>query len=196
MGMADESLRQDNTGKSSRGRVNGPRNESGRFVFDVAPRRVGNRIRCGTCQKLKHENTFSPYMRIRHSGQFACKLCCAAKNKRIAQGHRARGRCKCGRERLSNLSYCSACYWGKIKSTYGLDQKGYEQIVESQNGRCAICRSESSGVAGHRLFIDHDHNSKKIRGLLCNRCNWIVGMIEGGDEHSLLKAKEYLGRTS
>lgn len=71
------------------------------------------------------------------------------------------------RERSSNL-----------KRLYGITEKEYEDIHSSQDGRCAICGDpESGGRWKKRFHIDHNHETGKIRGLLCHGCNVAIGSL-------------------
>lgn len=61
----------------------------------------------------------------------------------------------------------------------GLTLEQYDQIFESQNGVCAICgkpetKKHQSGNI-RRLCVDHSHKTSKVRGLLCNKCNLVIG---------------------
>jgi len=47
-------------------------------------------------------------------------------------------------------------------------------LLEVQGGRCALCHTPFDGF---EFYIDHDHDSGKLRGLLCNRCNSAEGYI-------------------
>lgn len=58
-----------------------------------------------------------------------------------------------------------------------------------QEGKCAICGI----VPSDGLVIDHNHNTNKVRELLCNRCNPAVGMI-GEDPHIARKIIDYLAK--
>lgn len=56
-------------------------------------------------------------------------------------------------------------------------------------GRCQICGEGNDGP----LCIDHDHETGFFRGLLCHRCNRVLGQVE--DNAGLLtRAAAYLGR--
>lgn len=75
---------------------------------------------------------------------------------------------------------------------YGVTLEMYNDLLEKQNGRCAICcRKESKIQAGRilTLSVDHNHRTGQIRGLLCDRCNHLLGFFEGVDPSSVI---EYL----
>ena len=44
----------------------------------------------------------------------------------------------------------------------------------AQDGRCAICERDVCEIP-RGLYIDHDHKTGKVRGLLCDRCNMSLG---------------------
>jgi len=62
----------------------------------------------------------------------------------------------------------------QLKHRYGITPNEFDEMVFRQQGRCAICGAEPS----KRLVIDHDHSSGKVRALLCDSCNHLVGYIE------------------
>lgn len=74
-------------------------------------------------------------------------------------------------------------------SRYGLDKGEYQGILAKQNGCCAICRQSMKPAN-----IDHDHDTKKIRGLLCRRCNLGLGLFKDS-EIALVAAAEYLRKS-
>lgn len=77
---------------------------------------------------------------------------------------------------------------------YKLSQDKLDAMLERQSGRCAICK-ESETDLGRPLFVDHDHATGKVRGLLCIRCNSGLGCFL--DSQKLLSAaKSYLAKTS
>jgi hypothetical protein len=45
----------------------------------------------------------------------------------------------------------------------------------------------------HRLHVDHDHVTGKVRGLLCNTCNVALGALQDSEE-LLIKAAGYIAR--
>lgn len=58
-----------------------------------------------------------------------------------------------------------------------LSTEEYNQILNLQNGRCALCDLHTSAL-NHRLCVDHDHSTGKIRGLICKSCNAMLAWLE------------------
>lgn len=79
-----------------------------------------------------------------------------------------------------------------LKNTFGITPCDYQKIFNDQNGKCAICGTFQEDLE-RRLAIDHDHNSGKIRGLLCNSCNNGLGRFKDSVEN-LKRATAYLER--
>jgi hypothetical protein len=69
-----------------------------------------------------------------------------------------------------------AGYWRKYK--YSLSNEDYQQLLDLQQGRCAICRKTPKEVNERSLSVDHNHTTNKVRGLLCRRCNLAVAYAE------------------
>lgn len=89
-----------------------------------------------------------------------------------------------------------------MKRLYGITYKEYLIIEKEQNYRCAICNLtlEETGTRYGRgkakhFHIDHDHNTGKIRGLLCVRCNQGIGSLKH-NPFILINAIKYLKKPS
>lgn len=74
---------------------------------------------------------------------------------------------------------------------FGINLNEYRRILKEQGGKCAICGSEIGDVMGNRLYVDHDHVSGKVRGLLCSKCNFGLGNFND-DIELMKKAIKYL----
>jgi hypothetical protein len=73
---------------------------------------------------------------------------------------------------------------------YGTTIEVIENMLQDQNGGCAICGVKFDHVA---LSVDHNHNAGKLRGLLCHQCNLAIG--NAGDSPDRLRAMaDYLER--
>jgi hypothetical protein len=77
------------------------------------------------------------------------------------------------------------------------------ETLHRQGNRCGICaklwqectrakkvRHEETFL--QRLYVDHDHETGKVRGLLCNACNTGIGLFEE-DPERLMSALSYVG---
>lgn len=135
-------------------------------------------------------------------GQRKCRICMReyqrryyAKNPEAIAKKRA-ARAEWGRR---NPGYAAAYYAANKDRErarqrfrlYGLSRDAYEELWDRQGGRCAICRKKlaKGSVNGHH--VDHDHDTNAVRGILCWRCNFLVGYLEGPNVEA---AKAYLER--
>ena len=75
---------------------------------------------------------------------------------------------------------------------YGITVEQYQDILQKQDGICAICKNPPNKNA---LAVDHCHITGKIRGLLCPSCNSGIGKLRDSPE-MLRKAIEYLEKTN
>lgn len=74
---------------------------------------------------------------------------------------------------------------------YNLEPHEFEALVEAQGNRCAICHGEWDGK-NKVPHVDHDHETGRVRGLLCESCNLGLGKFK--DSAGLLRAAAaYLG---
>jgi len=72
----------------------------------------------------------------------------------------------------------------------GLDL-GICESVYSSTDRCDICRTPFESKMQKNL--DHDHNTKQVRGVLCANCNFAIGLFR--DRPALLsRAIDYLAK--
>ena len=69
---------------------------------------------------------------------------------------------------------CKSCFriYQRARK-YGLSEKHFRLLLESQDYECAIC-----GKPDRNLVVDHNHNTGKVRGLLCNSCNVGIGHLQ------------------
>lgn len=80
-----------------------------------------------------------------------------------------------------------------LRRKYNMSLQDYIDMYETQDGKCAICNRhhELFDKAKDQLVVDHDHDTGKVRKLLCNNCNTGLGMFK--ESTNLLKlASEYL----
>jgi hypothetical protein len=83
-----------------------------------------------------------------------------------------------------------------LRTKYGISLKQFEYLYNKQVGACAICQSPEKYVnvktgLVKQLAVDHCHETGKIRGLLCQQCNQMLGM-SGDNVARLFSAIMYL----
>jgi hypothetical protein len=72
--------------------------------------------------------------------------------------------------------------WRRLLRCYGLSMEQYETLLAKQGGVCAICARPPAEPP----VVDHCHETGTVRGLLCRKCNFGLGLF--GDDQSLLAA--------
>lgn len=84
-----------------------------------------------------------------------------------------------------------------LRKQFGITLEQYDEMHKSQGGVCSICAKpevEMRGMKVKHLAVDHCHRTGKIRGLLCQRCNKMLGYSRD-NPRVLLAAVEYLNAT-
>jgi ribosomal protein S14 len=140
-------------------------------------------------------------IRSMHS-RIACKpaLCpsCGETNVdkfyRDTKGRRTNSRCRECHKKHSSFLWHSKTQVEKqatrVQAMYGLTPDEYIKMYSKQQGKCAICGNKPTTKRG--LHVDHNHNTKMVRGLLCHGCNTGIGAMKESLE-SLRSAIKYLG---
>lgn len=62
-----------------------------------------------------------------------------------------------------------------LRTNYRITLEDYNFLLEKQNEKCKICNNECP--TGKSLAVDHNHETRKVRGLLCKNCNIGLGMF-------------------
>ena len=116
-------------------------------------------IKCYSCKETKGEESF-------WKGQTLCKTCA----KHYQKNHWAS---RTPKKRLEQ----------HLKYKYGITKDVFDEAWEAQNGNCAICQSELPDLMTYDnrrrgYAIDHNHETKEFRGILCINCNSMLGMAK------------------
>jgi hypothetical protein len=117
----------------------------------------------------KPPGEFYPHATIARGYQYWCRDCCAL-------GRRERAA-------ISQDPKLTRKY--ALRAAYGITPEEYDAMYERQDGRCGICGDRKYswqpglGVKGRSPFlvVDHDHETGRVRGLLCTRCNIGIGQF-------------------
>jgi hypothetical protein len=121
---------------------------------------------CSQCGGLKPHTEFHAHKRSKDRLRANCKSCVQAK-----QAARYR------RDPSYQQNYL-------LQKNYGITLEGYDRLLEGQDNGCAIC-GKTPEENGQRLAVDHNHDTGKVRGLLCGQCNTGIGNL--GDSPARLR---------
>jgi hypothetical protein len=72
-----------------------------------------------------------------------------------------------------------------LRNKFGITVEEYNKLLLEQDGKCAIC-GKSQAEFNRSFCVDHDHNTGKVRGLLCDNCNKALGCFY--DDINIIKA--------
>ena len=79
----------------------------------------------------------------------------------------------------------------RLRNKFGLEPEDYWKMYESQNKKCAICKNEFNSGRYKKPCVDHNHKTNLVRGLLCSKCNSVLGYVNE-DIQTLKNAIKYL----
>lgn len=161
--------------------------------------KYGFRATCKKCRKLGLKA--APKLEIKHKRCYKCDNIFEKNNDNFIPMKSSNGKYYFSREcRQCNNERQSKQYYNKseeekkisfeknfkhdIKKKYGLTLGQYQSMNDEQDGLCAICKGLP--IPGQILCIDHNHQTGKVRGLLCRKHNAAIGML--GDDPVLVKA--------
>ncbi len=120
--------------------------------FYEAASTAGARKICSACKQESHVDHFNKLKASKSGFNSWCKQCMKARINKGSEKNRY------------------------LKRTYGIDLAQYEAMLKKQNGGCAICGKKCT--TGKSLAVDHCHKAGHVRGLLCGRCNRMIGLME------------------
>jgi hypothetical protein len=155
------------------------------------PRALGDEKECSTCGQLLSLRLFHKN-RTRPDGLHnQCKSCVSASNARWRAANPDKKKAQ-GKKYKYDLEPDAFLRRQGVRLTW--DE--YNDLLAMQNGVCAIClQPETCGPNGkpRRLAIDHCHETKAVRGLLCMTCNMVLGQFRDSVER-FEAAIRYLAR--
>ncbi len=168
---------------------------------------------CSRCKKLKAPGAFYP-SQLQMPGRW-CKRCHNEHRRNTRAGLRTARVTEtclhCGsdiRHMRAHAKYCSTSCGMKahrdrnpgrrreylIKCLYGMTHSDFERMFDAQGRACAICRMtnpETPNGKRQQWNVDHCHATGAIRGILCSKCNWGLGMFNE-DSTVMQRAIHYL----
>ena len=154
---------------------------------------------CNRCDTTKPVSEFNKNAKNKDSLAYYCRQCASqtAKDWYEINKEKAKKSKKAWREK--NPDYFKEYGERRRSLRYGITIEQYNDLLDQQNNRCAICRQENED--GKPFHIDHDHSCCKgigscgecVRGLLCSHCNWMLGYARDNPE-TLEEGANYVKR--
>lgn len=124
--------------------------------------------KCSQCREQKQASYFYKDKSKASGLASMCKKCKDAKKNEYNRNHKdsvlARHR-----------EYDKKHRHKRIERMYGITKDEYGLVLSSQGGCCAACGAVFE-QGGDRMDIDHNHKTKRFRGLLHRNCNVIIGL--------------------
>jgi len=119
---------------------------------------------CTVCKEEKSFDNFYPSNTYKDGFYYRCIPCEKLNSRRYYDKYKRKVR-----ERLQFKAY-------------GITPEEVEKLRREQDGMCAICSEKMDDSMGDvdmktRQVVDHCHTTKKVRGLLCTRCNQAIGLL-------------------
>jgi len=138
--------------------------------------RVATLKYCPKCKTEKPLELFNKHAKERDGLQRLCRDC----------------QKESSRKYLSTEKGATTTRQAHLRRKYGIDLQTYEELLLSQGNKCKICRVDSNPDSRAGYFvIDHNHTTGDIRGLLCTKCNALLGLAQDSED-ILERAKQYL----
>jgi Autographiviridae endonuclease VII len=153
------------------------------------------------CPNCKLEKNLSKFSRDKYKkdGRCSwCKECIKNADNGAARKVRSDKFYQDNKERLllwqkeRNVSNTEFRRSNRLLKYYGITISDYNKIFDEQSGCCAICVKHQSEFK-KILCVDHNHQTGKVRGLLCHKCNTALGLFQDNPE-ILELAAEYSKR--
>lgn len=127
---------------------------------------------CPKCNQTKPLDNFCKDKYTAFGVSIYCKICDREKGKLRYKNHKDK--------HINN----------RLRKKFGITLNEYHDLLKQQNGVCAICGNPPKENKP-MLSVDHDHKTKKLRGILCSSCNQGIGLFHDNIEH-LANAIKYL----
>ncbi len=159
--------------------------------------------RCNNCRTIKPIEEFYRMTAARDGRRPECKACTAARRKRWYRENRKDEIARVEEWRKTNPDHFqeyqrqyrarperkAAMRADHLRRTFGITVEEYDRLLAEQGGGCAICgRRPRNDIS---LHVDHDHDTGRVRGLLCVCCNNGLGQFRE-DPELLTRAIAYL----
>lgn len=151
---------------------------------------------CGVCKKEKSKSDFGKGKNKTDGLKYLCKECHNTRNRhrrslnreQYRKINRAWARSERGQmiQRANNLR---RKFWPHLTNEQAMSE--YDRLLSEQKNCCAFCGKHQS-LMSKAFDVDHCHDTGRVRGLLCHKCNYSI--IKNHTEESLQRLAAYLSK--
>jgi len=120
--------------------------------------KISKTKKCCVCGIEKPISEFYPLAHGKYGVAYQCKICNGKSSAKYQK---------------KNPDICKN---NSLRWHHGITLEDYNKMFKKQGGKCLICGKHQSELK-RPLGVDHDHETKKIRGLLCGQCNFGLGLF-------------------
>jgi len=120
-----------------------------------------------------------------------CRPCHCRHSRASYKKHRVRANAKQREWHRTHVDWGRERTWRQQGIAFTV--RDYNRLSEAQNGKCASCGTLPSGRFKY-LAVDHDHDTGRVRGLLCHKCN-IIAIEIGQVRHVLAYLERSISST-
>jgi len=163
-------------------------NEHGRDLYQKRQNKIKSsteKMKCSKCGEMKSGEALAK------SGR--CKEC----HNVYMRDWNSRNKDKISKQNKKyRLKYPNKFRDSSLRTAFGIGLDGYNEMLKDQEFVCAICKGpETTKLHGKikNLAVDHCHETGKVRGLLCAKCNTVLGTC-GDNIQRLQSMISYLER--
>lgn len=141
------------------------------------PPETADRV-CTTCRVLQPLQAYARKASFPLGRQYVCRACFSTAKRETRAKDPAKARAA---GRRWSRAQKETTRWRRILKVYGLTRLQWEAMFDAQGQRCACCGSDTpQGKRG--WHVDHDHKTEVVRGILCQRCNPMLGCAQDSIE--------------
>ena len=145
------------------------------------------------CSKCSSELPLSAFYQRTGAKSYhsACKVCERAMAKNWYESNKEKATAKVREWRQQNADAVKQYrannrhkhYRQELVRKYGVEPQWFDDQLQRQENSCMCCKRQFQW--GHKQttpHVDHCHDSQEVRGILCNRCNTVLGLCEDNTE--------------
>jgi len=169
---------------------------------------------CASCKQDKPLNQYCRYKNTSDGLQSWCKPCMntyAGRRAKALRGaesfntppskecprcHQTKASDQYGRNktRPDGLAVnCKECTRSTCReANYNISQEEFDTFLESQESGCRLC---GNSISGKKAVVDHSWSTGEIRGIVCYRCNILLGHMGDNLSDLFTKCLAYLKLT-